>query len=63
MTRWLIEQVQQVAGPQAISLLLADALSADGPLLAWLKYGQGIAAPRESLLPTLAKPSSLDSPT
>jgi hypothetical protein len=44
VTRSLIEQVLQVAGPQAISLLLADALYADGPLLAWLKYRQGIDA-------------------
>src|SRR6266700_164914 len=44
VTRSLIEQVLQVAGPQAISLLLADALYADGPLLAWLKYGKGIDA-------------------
>src|SRR5438132_8720139 len=44
VTRALIEQVLQVAGPQAISLLLADALYADGPLLAWLKYGKGIDA-------------------
>src|SRR6266852_2499227 len=44
VTRSLIEQVLQVAGPQAISLLLADALSADGPLLAWLKYSKGIDA-------------------
>ena len=33
-----------MAGPQAISLLLADALYADGPLLAWLKYRKGIDA-------------------
>ena len=44
VTRSLIEAVLQVAGPQAISLLLADALYADGPLLAWLKYSQGIDA-------------------
>ncbi len=44
VTRSLIEQVLRVAGPQAISLLLADALYADGPLLAWLKYGHGIDA-------------------
>jgi hypothetical protein len=44
VTRSLIEQVLQVAGPQAISLLLADALYADGLLLAWLKYHQGIDA-------------------
>jgi hypothetical protein len=42
MTRTLIEQVLQLAGPNAISLLLADALYADGPLLAWLKYSKGI---------------------
>ena len=44
VTRALIEQVLEVAGPNAISLLLADALYADGPLLAWLKYGKGIDA-------------------
>src|SRR5436305_1253248 len=44
VTQSLIEQVLQVAGPQAISLLLADALYADGPLLAWLKYRKGIDA-------------------
>ena len=44
VTHALIEQVLEVAGPQAIGLLLADALSADGPLLAWLKYRQGIDA-------------------
>ncbi|HET8853465.1 MAG TPA: hypothetical protein VFN02_13160 [Ktedonobacteraceae bacterium] len=44
VTRALIEQVLEVAGPQAISLLLADALYADGPLLAWLKHRQGIDA-------------------
>jgi hypothetical protein len=31
VTRSLIEQVLEMAGPQAISLLLADALYADGP--------------------------------
>src|SRR5258708_8872277 len=44
VTRALIEQVLEVAGPNAISLLLADALYADGPLLAWLKYRKGIDA-------------------
>jgi hypothetical protein len=44
VTRSLIEQVLQVAGPQAIGLLLADALYADGPLLACLKYQKGIDA-------------------
>src|SRR5947199_9230060 len=42
VTRSLIEQVLEMAGPKAISLLLADALYADGPLLAWLKYCKGI---------------------
>src|SRR5438270_4988715 len=54
VSRALIEQVLQVAGPQAISLLLADALYADGPLLAWLKYAKGIDAlvslPQDRLL-------------
>ncbi len=44
VTRSLIEQVLHVAGPQASSLRLSDALYADGPLLAWLKYGKGINA-------------------
>jgi hypothetical protein len=44
VTRSLIEQVLAVAGPQTIDLLLADALYADGPLLAWLKYHKGIDA-------------------
>jgi hypothetical protein len=44
VTRSLIEQVLQVAGPQAMSLLLADALYADGPRFSWLKYHQGIDA-------------------
>src|SRR2546430_4295814 len=44
VTHALIEQVLEVAGPNAISLLLADALYADGPLLAWLKYRKGIDA-------------------
>ncbi len=44
VTRQLVEQVLEVAGPQASSLLLADALYADGPLLAWLKYRKGIDA-------------------
>ena len=37
VTHALIEQVLEVAGPDAIRLLLADALYTDGPLLAWLK--------------------------
>src|SRR5260221_4052654 len=44
VTQALIEQVLAVAGPQAISLLLADALYADGPRFSWLKYSKGIDA-------------------
>src|SRR2546421_6478774 len=44
VTHALIEQVLEAAGPKAISLLLSDALYADGPLLAWLKYRKGIDA-------------------
>ena len=44
VTRALVEQVIEVGGKGAIGLLLADALYADGPLLAWLKYAQGIDA-------------------
>ncbi len=44
VTKVLIEQALALGGPGCIELLLADALYADGPLLAWLKYGQGIDA-------------------
>src|SRR5436305_7749363 len=44
VTRQLVEQVLAMAGPQAIRWLLADALYAGGPLLAWLKYRKGIDA-------------------
>jgi len=44
VTRALIEQTLAVGGPDCIRLLLADALYADGPLLAWLKYATGIDA-------------------
>jgi hypothetical protein len=37
VTRKLIELVLELGGPEAIKLLLADALYADGPLLAWLQ--------------------------
>ena len=37
VTRKLVERVRKVGGPQAISLLIADAFYADGPFLAWLK--------------------------
>jgi hypothetical protein len=54
VTRQLVEQVLEVAGPQAIGLRLSDALYADGPLLAWLKYCKGIDAlvslPQDRLL-------------
>jgi hypothetical protein len=42
VTRSLIEQALELGGRGAIGLLLADALYADGPLLAWCKYVQGI---------------------
>ena len=42
VTRALVEQALETGGPDCIGLLLADALYADGPLLAWLKYAQGI---------------------
>lgn len=44
VTRVLVEQALELGGPDCIELLLADALYADGPLLAWLKYGKGIDA-------------------
>lgn len=44
VTKELIEQVLALGGEGCIELLLADALYADGPLLAWLKYVQGIEA-------------------
>lgn len=42
VTRSLIEQTLELGGPGSINLLLADALYADGPLLAWCKYVHGI---------------------
>jgi hypothetical protein len=42
VTRSLIEQAVELGGPGCIELLLVDALYADGPLLAWLKYCQEI---------------------
>jgi hypothetical protein len=54
VTKELVEQALDLGGPGCIELLLADALYADGPLLAWLKYGRGIdalvALPSERLL-------------
>jgi hypothetical protein len=42
VTRELIEQALELGGPECIGLLLADALDADGPLIAWLAYEKGI---------------------
>lgn len=44
VTRALVEQALELGGAGCIRLLLADALYADGPLLAWLKYAKGIDA-------------------
>lgn len=44
VTKELVQQAVELGGPGCIELLLADALYADGPLLAWLKYSQGIDA-------------------
>jgi hypothetical protein len=44
VVRSLVEEVRALGGTQAISWLLMDALYADGPLLAWLEYSQGIHA-------------------
>ncbi len=44
VTRSLIAQALELGGAGCIRLLLADALYADGPLLAWLKYVHGIDA-------------------
>lgn len=44
VTRALVEQALELGGKDCIGLLLADALYADGPLLAWLKYAKGIDA-------------------
>jgi hypothetical protein len=40
----MIDEVRQLGGQEAIEWLLMDALYADGPLLAGLKYGRGIEA-------------------
>ena len=44
VTKELVEQALALGGEGCIDLLLADALYADGPLLAWLKYVKGIEA-------------------
>src|SRR3954447_14506970 len=42
VTRELIEQALELGGPECIGLLLADALYADGPLIAWLADAKGV---------------------
>lgn len=42
VTRELIEQLVALGESDCITLLVVDALYADGPLLAWLKYAMGI---------------------
>lgn len=37
VTRSLVERVRNIAGPGAVTLLIADAFYADGPFLAWLQ--------------------------
>jgi Transposase DDE domain len=44
VTRQLVEQALALGGEGCVGLLLADALYADGPLLAWLKYQKGVDA-------------------
>jgi len=44
VTRSLVQQAVVFGGPDCIELLLMDALYADGPLLAWLKYWMNIDA-------------------
>ena len=44
VTKALVEQVLALGGPASLDVLLAAALYADGPLLAWLKYVHGIDA-------------------
>jgi hypothetical protein len=54
VTRELVEQALSLGGPECIKLLVMDALYADGPLLAWLRYEKGIDAlvrlPKERLM-------------
>src|SRR5262249_58919299 len=44
VTKELIAQALTLGGAGSVGLLLADALYADGPRLAWLKYAWGIDA-------------------
>lgn len=38
----MVDEIREILGPDAIEWVLMDALYADGPLLAGLKYGRGI---------------------
>jgi hypothetical protein len=44
VVREMVDEVREVGGPEAIEWLRMDALYADGPLLAWLKYQRQIDA-------------------
>lgn len=44
VVREMVDEVREVGGPAAIDWLLMDALYADGPLLAWLKFQRNIDA-------------------
>jgi len=44
VVREMVDEVREWGGPQAMEWLLMDALYADGPLLAWLKYARQIEA-------------------
>lgn len=44
VVREMVDEVREVGGPDAIEWLLMDALYADGPLLAWLKFQRNIDA-------------------
>ncbi len=44
VVREMVDEVRQVGGDTAIEWLLMDALYADGPLLAWLKFQRQIEA-------------------
>ncbi len=44
VVREMVDEVREVGGTDAMEWLLMDALYADGPLLAWLKYQRNIDA-------------------
>jgi len=44
VVRGMVDEVRSLAGPEVVRLLLMDAFYADGPLLARLKYEDGIDA-------------------